>query len=144
MIERGGAFEVLNFAIGRTNDEFCKLPLRCRRQRAPALEDLLEELLQFGCPRPTSRMHVRVTDQATAACLTTSIRRPTSAPMCALAGEWIEVERQRMDAVVVSAADEPSCRKLREVRSGERVVCGLEGIRVTPEFRDRERADSAS
>ena len=33
------------------------------------------------------------------------------------------------------------CRKLREVRVGDQVVCGLEGIRVTPEFRDRERSD---
>jgi len=24
---------------------------------------------------------------------------------------------------------------------GDQVVCGLEGLRVTPEFRDRERAD---
>ena len=35
------------------------------------------------------------------------------------------------------------CRKLRDVRAGDRVVCGLEGIRVTPEFRERDRADFA-
>src|SRR6187549_284265 len=56
-------------------------------------------------------------------------------------GEWIEVERQRMDAVIVIDDGRASCRKLREVRAGERVVCGLEGIRVTPEFRERDRAD---
>jgi lysine-ketoglutarate reductase/saccharopine dehydrogenase-like protein (TIGR00300 family) len=58
-------------------------------------------------------------------------------------GEWIEVERQRMDAVIVIEDGRASCRKLREVRVGERVVCGLEGIRVTPEFRERDRADFA-
>ena len=46
-----------------------------------------------------------------------------------------------MDAVVVLDGGRAVCRKLREVRSGDRVVCGLEGIRVTPEFRDRMRAD---
>ena len=35
------------------------------------------------------------------------------------------------------------CRKLREIRAGDRIVCGLEGIRVTPEFRERDRADFA-
>ncbi len=40
------------------------------------------------------------------------------------------------------AAGRPAvCRKLREVTVGDKVVCGLEGIRVTPEFRDRERSD---
>ena len=46
-----------------------------------------------------------------------------------------------MDAVSCSMAGRAVCRKLREVRAGDRVVCGLEGIRVTPEFRDRTRAD---
>src|SRR4030095_14367625 len=41
----------------------------------------------------------------------------------------------------VSADTRATCRNLREVRAGDRVVCGLEGIRVTPEFRDRERSD---
>ena len=31
------------------------------------------------------------------------------------------------------------CRKLRDVKGGEAIVCGHEGIRVTPEFRDRDR-----
>jgi lysine-ketoglutarate reductase/saccharopine dehydrogenase-like protein (TIGR00300 family) len=46
-----------------------------------------------------------------------------------------------MDAVVVVDSHRAACVKLRDVRAGNRVVCGLEGIRVTPEFRDRNRAD---
>jgi lysine-ketoglutarate reductase/saccharopine dehydrogenase-like protein (TIGR00300 family) len=46
-----------------------------------------------------------------------------------------------MDAAIVIEDGRATCRKLRELRTGDRVVCGLEGIRVTPEFRDRERAD---
>jgi lysine-ketoglutarate reductase/saccharopine dehydrogenase-like protein (TIGR00300 family) len=48
-----------------------------------------------------------------------------------------------MDAAIVIADSGAQCRKLREIRAGDRVVCGLEGIRVTPEFRDRERSDFA-
>ena len=46
-----------------------------------------------------------------------------------------------MDAAIVVTSTGAECRKLREVRVGDHVVCGLEGIRVTPEFRDRERSD---
>ena len=49
VIERGGAFEVQHFALGRTNDEFSRLTLKVEAPSEPALEDLLEELLPFGC-----------------------------------------------------------------------------------------------
>jgi lysine-ketoglutarate reductase/saccharopine dehydrogenase-like protein (TIGR00300 family) len=58
-------------------------------------------------------------------------------------GHWIEVEAQRMDAVIALEGDRAVCRKLRDVRTGDRVVCGLDGIRVTPEFRERDRGDFA-
>jgi lysine-ketoglutarate reductase/saccharopine dehydrogenase-like protein (TIGR00300 family) len=41
--------------------------------------------------------------------------------------------------VVVIADGRAVCRKLRDVRVGDGVVCGVEGIRVTPEFRERDR-----
>jgi lysine-ketoglutarate reductase/saccharopine dehydrogenase-like protein (TIGR00300 family) len=44
-----------------------------------------------------------------------------------------------MDAVIVVSGTRAACRKLRDVRAGEPVVCGHEGIRVTPEFKERDR-----
>ena len=50
-------------------------------------------------------------------------------------GEWLEVERQRMDAAIVIDHGRAICRKLRDLRAGDQVVCFLDGIRVVPEFR---------
>ena len=55
------------------------------------------------------------------------------------AGQWLQVERQRMDSVVVIEDGRAVCRKLRDIRAGEAIVCGVEGIRVAPEFRERDR-----
>jgi lysine-ketoglutarate reductase/saccharopine dehydrogenase-like protein (TIGR00300 family) len=44
-----------------------------------------------------------------------------------------------MDAVVVIDGRQASCRKLRDLRAGDRVVCGVDGIRVVPTFQDRDR-----
>jgi lysine-ketoglutarate reductase/saccharopine dehydrogenase-like protein (TIGR00300 family) len=54
-------------------------------------------------------------------------------------GQWIEVERQRMDAVIVVEQGRAICRKLRDVDTGDAVVCGVGGVRVSPQFRDRDR-----
>ena len=44
-----------------------------------------------------------------------------------------------MDALVVIHEDRAICRRLRDIRAGDRVVCGLRGIRVLPESKERDR-----
>jgi lysine-ketoglutarate reductase/saccharopine dehydrogenase-like protein (TIGR00300 family) len=143
VIERGGAFEVLNFAIGRTNDEFSRISLKVSAPTASGLRLLVEDLMQLGCnPAHEQDALLRTADRDGSVAddfySTTNLRTHVR-----VAGEWIEVERQRMDAVIVVTDGAAACRKLREVRAGDRVVCGLEGIRVTPEFRERDRGDFA-
>jgi lysine-ketoglutarate reductase/saccharopine dehydrogenase-like protein (TIGR00300 family) len=141
VIERGATFEVQHFDLGRTNDEFSKLTLKVNARSEPALELLLEELLPYGCHAPVVQdATTRVTDKD--GCVPDDFYSTTNQRThVRIGGAWIEVERQRMDAVIVVAGGRAACRKLREVRTGDRVVCGLEGIRVTPEFRDRTRSD---
>jgi lysine-ketoglutarate reductase/saccharopine dehydrogenase-like protein (TIGR00300 family) len=141
VIERGAAFEVLHFAIGRTNEEYSKLTLKISASTAPALETLLEELMPLGChPVEEQDAVIRVADID--GCVPDDFYSTTNQRThVRVDGKWVEVERQRMDAVIVVESGRAICRKLRDVKTGDRVVCGLEGIRVTPEFRDRARPD---
>jgi lysine-ketoglutarate reductase/saccharopine dehydrogenase-like protein (TIGR00300 family) len=141
VIDRGGDFEVLHFELGRTNDDFSKLTLKVSAPDQAALARLIEDLLPFGCHavgeqdalvRPVDRDGCAPEDFYSTTNQRTQVR---------LGGQWIDVTRQRMDAALVVADGQASCRKLRDLRAGDRVVCGLEGIRVTPEFRERDRAD---
>src|SRR6202035_5540592 len=52
---------------------------------------------------------------------------------------WIAVEQQRMDAALLVAGSRAFCRKLRDLRKGDAVVCGVAGGRVVPTFQDRDR-----
>ena len=141
VIQRGGTFEVLRFDIGRTNTDFSRLTLRVSAPGEEALDELLAALIPLGCH-----------SVAEADALTRVADRDGSAPddfysttnhrtAVRVGGRWITVDRQRMDAAVVVEREGAACRKLRDIRAGDRVVCGLEGIRVTPEFRERDRAD---
>jgi lysine-ketoglutarate reductase/saccharopine dehydrogenase-like protein (TIGR00300 family) len=143
VIERGGAFEVENFTIGRTNDEFSRISLKVSAPSAPALRRLVEDLMQLGCsPVQEQDALIRAAERDGSVpddfYSTTNLRTHVR-----MSGEWTEVERQRMDAVIVLSGGRAVCRKLREVRAGDQVVCGLTGIRVTPEFRERDRGDFA-
>jgi lysine-ketoglutarate reductase/saccharopine dehydrogenase-like protein (TIGR00300 family) len=145
VIERGGQFEVLHFAIGRTNDDFSRLKLKVSATTAPALQRLLEDLMPLGCRAVEEQDAIlRAADRDGSApedfYSTTNLRTDVR-----VGGRWVRVDRQRMDAVIaiVRTGDDVTavCRKLREVKAGDRVVCGLAGLRVVPEFRDRERGD---
>ena len=141
VIERGAAFEVLHFTIGRTNEEFSRLTLKVSAGTAPALDTLLEELMPLGC-HPVDEQDALVRPAEVDGCVPDDFYSTTNQRThVRVDGRWLEVERQRMDAVVVIEAGRAICRKLRDVKAGDGVVCGLEGIRVTPEFRDRARPD---
>ena len=143
VIERGGQFEVQHFEIGRTNDDFSRLRLKVSTPSAEALQRLLEELMPLGCRAVEEQdAIIRVADRDGAVpddfYSTTNMRTEVR-----IAGEWRAVAGQRMDAVIVIANGAPVCRKLRDVKIGDRIVCGLAGLRIAPEFRDRERGDFA-
>jgi lysine-ketoglutarate reductase/saccharopine dehydrogenase-like protein (TIGR00300 family) len=142
VIERGGEFEVLHFELGRTNEDISRITLKVSAGDAAALAQLVEDLIPFGCHavgeqdalvRPVDRDGCAPEDFYSTTNQRTQAR---------VDGRWIEVDRQRMDAVIViGPGPQAACRKLRELRVGDRVVCGLAGIRITPEFRDRDRPD---
>jgi lysine-ketoglutarate reductase/saccharopine dehydrogenase-like protein (TIGR00300 family) len=143
VIQRGGQFEVLHFEIGRTNDEFSRLRLKVSAPAAESLQRTLEELMPLGCRAVEEQdALLRTVDRDGSVpddfYSTTNLRTDVR-----VGGRWLPVARQRMDAVIVVDAQGPACRKLREVKEGDRVVCGLVGLRVVPEFRDRERGDFA-
>lgn len=139
IIESGGLYEVEHFDIGRNNDEFSRLRLRVSAPTERELEELLDHLVPLGCHRvaetdarlaPAEADRVVPDDFYSTTNMRTLVR---------VDGRWIEVVRQRMDAVVVVAGDQAECRKLRDVRAGEMVICGWDGIRVVPNFKDRDR-----
>jgi lysine-ketoglutarate reductase/saccharopine dehydrogenase-like protein (TIGR00300 family) len=53
--------------------------------------------------------------------------------------QWVPVEEQRMDALIVVRDGRAFCRRLRDIKAGDVVVVGMRGIRVLPESKERDR-----
>jgi lysine-ketoglutarate reductase/saccharopine dehydrogenase-like protein (TIGR00300 family) len=139
IIEHKASYEILKFDIGRTNDDPSGIEMRITAPDGPVLDDLLQQLTTFGC-HPVSERDVLVKPAEQDRCVPDDFYSTTNhRTHVRLAGHWVEVDKQRMDAVIVATGERAECRKLRDVRAGEPVVCGHDGIRVTPEFRERDR-----
>jgi lysine-ketoglutarate reductase/saccharopine dehydrogenase-like protein (TIGR00300 family) len=139
VVKHGGSFEVLEFAIGRTNDDFSRLQMRIAAPSRAAMQDLLEELLTFGC-RTSAEHDAALQPAPSDGCAPDDFYSTSNHHTWVRhAGQWLEVERQRMDAAIVIENGRAVCRKLRDLRASDSVVCLLDGIRVVPEFRERDR-----
>lgn len=139
VVEFGGRFEVEEFNIGRTNDEGSYLRLKIDAETGDSMAKILSQLLALGCS---------MVDSGDAELFT--IERDCCAPedfysttnhktYVRHGGRWVEVQNQRMDALIAVRDGAAYCKRLRDVKAGDRVVTGMRGIRVVPESKERDR-----
>ena len=139
IIEYRAQYEILKFDIGRTNDDPSRIEMRISAPDSQQLDELLQQLTTWGC-HPVRERDALLKPAEKDRCVPDDFYSTTNhRTHVRVAGRWREVERQRMDAVIAIENGGPVCRKLRDVRAGDSIVCGHEGIRVTPEFRERDR-----
>jgi lysine-ketoglutarate reductase/saccharopine dehydrogenase-like protein (TIGR00300 family) len=139
IIEFKGSYEILTFDIGRTNDDASRIQMRITAPDRGALDDLLQQITTFGA-HPLRERDVLIRPAEKDRCVPDDFYSTTNhRTHVRLGSRWVEVDKQRMDAVIVVDGQTAACRKLRDVKAGEAIVCGHDGIRVTPEFRERDR-----
>ena len=139
VVERGAKFEVLEFNIGRTNEEFSHLKLNVTAGGHAALRHLLQDLMPLGChplPKQDAELKLAEADAIAPDDFYSTTNHRTYVKHGA---SWIEVTDQRMDAVIVVRNGRATCRKLRDVKQDDPIVCGMQGIRVSPQFQERDR-----
>jgi len=138
-VEYHGRFEVQEFRIGRTNTEASYIRMLVETPDASLLARLLEGLLELGCGAVDSGdAELRTVERD--CCAPEEFYSTTNHRTHVRLGDrWIETENQRMDAMIVVQEGRAYCRRLRDLRQGDRIVVGMRGIRVTPESKERDR-----
>ena len=140
VVRHDAAFDVLEFRIGRTNDEPSFVSMRVTAKTPAALTEVLEELVALGCRVaraedahvvPADRDGCAPEDFYSTTNHQTSVRLggPVGAGRAPAHGRGDRDRRRRA----------PICRKLREIRKGDTIVCGIHGIKIVPEFQERDR-----
>jgi lysine-ketoglutarate reductase/saccharopine dehydrogenase-like protein (TIGR00300 family) len=139
VVEFQGRFEVEHFEIGRTNSDPSRLRLKIETPDPHSMALILEALISLGCSPVDSRdAELRTIERDK--CAPEDFYSTTNhQTIVRHQNTWIEVENQRMDALIVVKDGRAYCRKLRDVRAGDRVVTGMRGIRVVPESKERDR-----
>jgi lysine-ketoglutarate reductase/saccharopine dehydrogenase-like protein (TIGR00300 family) len=139
IVEHGSEYEIQRFEVGRTNEQASQLVLKLTSDTPASLSDLLAKLSVFGCyvkGAPEAVLRAADMDGAAPEDFYSTTNHRTSVY---LRGRWIAVEHQRMDAVLVVEGACVTCRKLRDIRKGDLIVCGMQGVRVQPDVQSRDK-----
>ena len=139
VVEFHGRFEVEQFRIGRTNSEPSYLRLKVEASDRESMRKILSQLLGLGCSMVDSGdAELRAVDRD--CCAPEDFYSSTNHRTLIRHGDqWVEVQDQRMDALIVVQGGQAYSRRLRDIRAGDRVVAGMRGIRVVPESKERDR-----
>jgi lysine-ketoglutarate reductase/saccharopine dehydrogenase-like protein (TIGR00300 family) len=139
VVEYNGKFEVEEFRIGRTNADPSYLRLKVETPSDSDMEDVLSNLLDLGCTPIDTRDAILETVERDCCAPEDFYSTTNHKTWVRNGGHWLDVENQRMDAMVVVKDGRAACRRLRDLRKGDQVVVGMRGIRVMPEAKERDR-----
>lgn len=145
IMDRGGNFAVEEMRVGTSKTEPSYARLKVKAPDDETLELILSELQQFGA------VLLHGNDALTAiveqnGVLPARFYSTTNLPtQVRLNGQWVDVEDIEMDvAIVIDRTHGRAYTKpMHEVRVGDEVVVGHDGIRVHPFERARERESFA-
>jgi lysine-ketoglutarate reductase/saccharopine dehydrogenase-like protein (TIGR00300 family) len=128
----GATYDVVRLDIGKRRSDDSELELEVTAADQAAFDQVRADLMSLGLSEvETEDAEWQVVDiDGTApegfystTNLVTHVR---------VAGRWVQVERQRMDAVVADRGDGvPTCIKLRDLKEGTRCVVGFDGVRIS-------------
>jgi lysine-ketoglutarate reductase/saccharopine dehydrogenase-like protein (TIGR00300 family) len=139
IVEHPADYEILRLDFGRTNESPSRLALKLIAPSDDSLQNLLAKLSVFGCyvrGTPDPVLSPADMDGAAPDDFYSTTNHRTSV---FLGGQWVAVDHQRMDAAIVVEGRAASCRKLRDIRAGDLIVCGMQGVRVQPDLQSREK-----
>ncbi|MBV9127022.1 MAG: TIGR00300 family protein [Verrucomicrobia bacterium] len=151
----GGSFQVLDFKLGAQKQSTSEARIRVLAPSANVLEPILRGLIELGATAPEdqaadARLETVIQDGVAPDDFYVTTIYPTE---IRVGGQWRRCERQRMDGAVVlektagslgEARDGdgehlvPVCKILRDLRVGDQVVVGVEGIRTARRMDSRE------
>ncbi len=137
-----GEFEVLEFRIGKAKSDPSYARLLIKADDREVLERILEEVYRYGAS-PIAIENVRLKESEKDIVLPYDFYSTTNNKTYIYYNRWIGVEDIMMDKCIVydPSSSRAFCKPIREVKKGDLIVVGEQGVRVIPPERPREGID---
>jgi lysine-ketoglutarate reductase/saccharopine dehydrogenase-like protein (TIGR00300 family) len=146
VIDGGGSFEIRDFDPGMQRDEESAASIEVFAPNRARLERIVGRIVQLGARATEEPEDAALEEVSHAGVAPPDFYSTTIYPTeVRIEGGWILAEQQRMDAVLVVdlESSKARCATFRDLEVGDRIVCGIDGIRVHPETHAADAEDFA-
>lgn len=128
----GATYRVLRLEIGKQRHDESQLELEVTAPTKKVFDRVRADLMSLGLSE-TETQDAEFAEVDIAGTAPEGFYSTTNlATEVRVAGQWLPVQNQRMDATVVDDGGTLRCVKLRDLQKGQRLVVGFAGIRITP------------
>lgn len=148
IVENGGSFQVLNFHLGEQRQSTSNADVKVSAPSHELMEEMMTQLIDMGAVAPPqevcdTNLEPVIQDSVAPDDFYVTTIYPTEVRVDC---QWIKVQNQRMDGAIAitRTPDGPvaRCKLLRDLKVGEDVIVGVEGIRTIRKTESREQRNT--
>ncbi len=134
ILTRGGTFVLKDVKIGERQTDASHARIEVRAPTSAVLEDILDAIHDHGATPVNAQDCAFVPADMDGAFPESFYSTTSFRTQVRLGGEWVEVEDQEMDCGILIDPDGAAarCIAMADVRKGDRIVVGRQGLRVIP------------
>lgn len=138
VMDLGGEFEVLEIRIGKKKKDESYAKLRIQGKNQKHLDQILELVYREGATAKIQK-EVELKPALKNSVMPDGFYSTTNNyTQIFLKGKWINVDNMMMDKCIVVNGNTAKCVPIRDVKKGDKIVVGENGLRIIPPKRPRE------
>ena len=140
IMEKGGEFDILEIDVGRKKSDLSHAKIEVSAHSPQLLNAILDELSVLGASIHEIKEVNLVASTKDKVAPEGFYSSSNHATHIYYNGNWIPVEDIEMDCLVVVDEDENRAfvKPISNIEAGDKIVVGLDGVRVTPPQRSRD------
>jgi lysine-ketoglutarate reductase/saccharopine dehydrogenase-like protein (TIGR00300 family) len=138
-----GDFQVLEFSVGKKKKDSSYARLLIQGNHRDHLHQILESVYREGA-QPVSVQEVMLEPADEDMVMVDNFYSTTNnATQIYYDGSWINVQEMMMDKCIVVDTERKAavCKMIRDIKKGDMMVVGEQGVRIIPQERPREGVD---
>ena len=138
VMDLDGKFEVLDIEVGKkkTDESYAKLLVQGKNK--DSLEKILEVIYRYGATAKLQKS-IKLKSATKNMVMPDNFYSTTNNHTQVFHNKkWINVQNMMMDKCIIVKSNTAKCITIREVKKGDKIIVGEDGIRVTPPERPRE------
>lgn len=140
IMDKGGEFDILEIDVGRKKSDVSHVKIEVSADSPDLLESILDELSVLGASIDEIKEVNLVASTKDKVAPEGFYSSSNHATHIFYDGDWIPVEEIEMDCSVVVDEDEKRAfiKPIADIKAGDKIVVGLDGVKVTPPHRSRD------